>query len=219
MNVYAFYDPIGEQTKEYTDLISLWERSWRYYGWNPIILTLKDAQKHERYNELHEKAKAWPTINGKQFEIYCFLRWLAIANIGGWYTDVDMMNYGFMPYDYGEGSVTTQQHSIAPATVYLTKKKYNDLIIDSLMNYEITELDFMKSVNQYHVSDLNILNPKTHLLDVILGVQADYMLDPKWTTAKIVHYTTPCPSFNEKDKGKTRVEIILEDERSKVFCQ
>lgn len=219
MNIYAFYDPIGTQTQEYTDLISVWEKSWRYYGWNPIILTLKDAQKHEKYNELYDKADSYPTINGKQFEMYCFLRWLAIAHVGGWYTDVDMINYGFIPHDYGEVSVTTQHYSIAPATVYLTKKKYNDIIINSLINHEVTESDFIASVNKYHVADMTILNKKTHLLDLRLDIQSDYMLDPKWTNAKIVHYTSPCASFNEKDKGKTRTEIILEDERSKVFCQ
>lgn len=218
MNIYAFYDPIGVQSQEYTDLISIWEKSWKYYGWNPIILTLKDAQKHERYDELYNKAEKYPTVNIKQFEMYCFLRWLAIAHIGGWYTDVDMINYGFLPHDYGVESVTTYVHGIAPATVYLTKKKYNDLIIESLINYETTESDYMLSMNKYHVSDMTILNKKTHLLDKRLDVQSDYILDPKWNNAKIVHYTSPCIHFHEKDKGKTRIQIILDDDRTKVFC-
>ena len=114
MKIYAFYDSLGNfpGRDDYKKLIDIWQKSWIYYGWDPVILTLDDAKKHKDYQRLLEISNERPTVNRKDFETLCFLRWLSMFDKSGWYCDVDMINYGFIPHDYGEVSVTTQHYSI-----------------------------------------------------------------------------------------------------------
>lgn len=82
--------------KEQSTLIDIWRRAWKAQGWEPIILTPKDAKAHPRYEELHAKFAAFPTINPKEYEVACFDRWIAMAQVGGGIcVDYDVLPFGF----------------------------------------------------------------------------------------------------------------------------
>jgi len=220
MNVYTFYEPINDfgNKNQYDDLIKIWKKSWQYYGWNPIILNLNDAKKHPDYNFLYQKCKEFPTVNHKTYELYCFLRWLAIAQYGGWVADIDIINYGFTPVDFGEMVVTTRyDKSLCGTSFYMSKNKYIELI-EEFKNYQISEKDMHMINNQkiYHISDMTVKQQTRININLALKIHGLYG-NSTYKNDLLVHYTSPCADWLPCDKGKTRVQLIEEDERSKVF--
>ena len=96
MKIHCFYHPLGNQDHL---VIELWRQSWQDHGWDPVILGIDEAQKHPRFEQFKSAVLKLPTINGRDYETMCYLRWLAMAMQGpGWFTDYDVMNYGFKPY-------------------------------------------------------------------------------------------------------------------------
>ena len=100
MNIYTYYEDIG--FTEQNRLIELWMSSWEHHGFTPIVLTRKDAEQHEYYNEYVDGLN---TINqrlyGKDMDKYClscFLRWLA-------YTSISDKNILVSDYDVINGAV------------------------------------------------------------------------------------------------------------------
>ena len=81
--VYTFYDDIGFNNVEQAGEIDVWAQSYRKAGWKVGVLTSADAKRHPLYNELIGKFNAFPTVNPKQYEVACFVRWLAVAAVGG----------------------------------------------------------------------------------------------------------------------------------------
>jgi len=66
MNIYTFYEPVNELNHRSNEkILEIWKKSWAYYGWNPIVLNLKDAKKHKFYDEYKKKCETYPTLNPK----------------------------------------------------------------------------------------------------------------------------------------------------------
>lgn len=98
MKVYSFYEEIGLKD---TDLINHWIQSWKHCGWTPIVLSYKDILKNEQYIDLIKKIKSLPTVNNRKYEEACFVRWLALKQVGGGIlSDYDAINYNMTPQDF-----------------------------------------------------------------------------------------------------------------------
>lgn len=68
------------------------------HGWDPVVLTLDEAKCHPRFRELSDALQDYPTINPSGFDSLCWLRWLALDEIGGgFFTDYDCINRGWQP--------------------------------------------------------------------------------------------------------------------------
>jgi len=225
MNVYAFYEPIYESWIDQNDqkiLIDLWKKSWSYYGWNPVIITLDDAKKHSLYDIFYKKIEQFPTACPKIYDMYCFLRWLSFANFGGWMSAVSIMNYGFTPVDYNEQIVTANAYRLlVPTTaIHITKNKI-ELILDIIMKYEVTLTDTIpvNGVDTPHISDMIILNKNYYLsslIDKTMNISSTYSPVENWQNSLIVHYPVPTiHMYIDRDKDKTRTQVILEDPRWK----
>jgi hypothetical protein len=225
MNVYAFYEPINEPWIDQNDqkiLIDLWKKSWNYYGWNPVIITLDDAKKHALYEDFYKKIEQFPTVCPKIYDMYCFLRWLSFANYGGWMSAVSVMNHGFTPVDYNEQIVTAHGNRlIVPTTaIHITKNKIQ-LILDIIMKYEVTPTDtiLVNGVDTPHISDMIILNKNfklSSLIDKMMNISSMYSPNENWQNSLIVHYPVPTiHMYGDRDTHKTRTQVILEDPRWK----
>lgn len=100
MNVYTYYMQVPGLWSDESQkaLIELWKKSWTKHGWNPIVLTEADAQKHARYSDFKKVFWEFPTPYGHDYEGSCFMRWVAMAAVGGGFlSDYDVINYGFAP--------------------------------------------------------------------------------------------------------------------------
>ena len=89
--MHTFFNPLdggtGMSPEGDRAMIELWKQTWSDAGWEPKILTLKDAENHPEYQELRE------LVDGTLLDDYnklCIYRWLAIASVGGgWMSDYD----------------------------------------------------------------------------------------------------------------------------------
>jgi hypothetical protein len=84
--------------ESHSEILKLWELSWRRRGWTTRILTVQDAQAHPRYNEFVARVDTYPTVNNREYERACYIRWLALVSVGGgWMSDTDTINFSFSP--------------------------------------------------------------------------------------------------------------------------
>jgi hypothetical protein len=78
-------------------LLSLWKEEWSHAGWNPVVLTLKDAEKHADYENLKAELDS---LRLDTFGNLIFSRWIAMAAVdGGWYADYDAFPIREFPSD------------------------------------------------------------------------------------------------------------------------
>lgn len=206
MNIYAFYEKIdGEIDNEYQKIIEIWKKSWSDNGWNPIILTLEDSKKHPDFEIFYNTIKNYPSIHEKKYIDMCYLRWLAIANLGGWYTDIDMINYGFKPISYNDEIVSCSPN-ICPTTIYMSKENYEKYIINILKNYDFPENDCYDCYenNCKNTSDMLILHNKKiyNNIDIMLDVQCDFDVNKDWKKYSILHFHGGCFESNSKKRSE-----------------
>lgn len=213
MNVYAFFEPIDENWidhKDYKKILELWKKSWTFYGWNPVIYGIKECEKHPQFDLIYKLCEKFPTVNPKKYEMFCYLRWLYMANVGGWYSDIDMINYGFTPKDY-QNKIVSSGIALHCCPIFMNTNNYQKLI-DTYFN--INENSFISIHNKPHYSDMYILKNFSDNIDIKLNILKEY---PYYghDVSLITHYPSNC-MFSEKE-NTTRTQIILKDKRTAEF--
>lgn len=99
--VHTFFSPIDPHTRLPTDrlnatdqaMLDSWKAAWESQGWRTRILSIDNARAHpqfEAYNRLLDRV---PLGANAAYNRYCYLRWLAIAAVGGGY----MSDYDTIP--------------------------------------------------------------------------------------------------------------------------
>lgn len=92
MKLYTYYSDVPSLPR--VDEISLtiqWRAAWKAAGFEPHVLSEYDAMKHPYYQAFKEKISALPSCNPDKYEVACFMRWLALAQVGGgWMADYDV---------------------------------------------------------------------------------------------------------------------------------
>lgn len=79
------YGETPKESLEKDELIRIWAEAWADAGWNPIILTEKDAMYHPQYDQHVNQLK-----NAKlpEYRWNRFLRYVAMSQQGGgWYSE------------------------------------------------------------------------------------------------------------------------------------
>lgn len=104
MKIYTYYEDIN--FKNQNELIYLWKKSWEQKGFEAVVLTEKDAQASNFYNEFVEKiSKLHQEISKKPISRYglsCWLRWLAYSTQPEekfFVSDYDVINHNFNPVE------------------------------------------------------------------------------------------------------------------------
>jgi hypothetical protein len=201
-NVYTYYMPVPGLWSEESQrrLLDVWARSWRKQGWTPIVLNEGVAKKHPRYREFKQSYWNLPTEYGHDYEGACFMRYVAVAAMGGgMLVDYDVINYSFKPVqpdpkkfycldDRMNPKAMSTGACIGPASLY-------EGICQIFHTWKVSELDWNPAAKppQYHVSDLTCMNQmfdgrkeKPAWLELRPGV--GIFPDPTWKTAPLAHY-------------------------------
>ncbi len=119
-SVYTYYEPIASMPDEEA-LVALWKDAWSAAGFTPVVLNEDHAQRHPAYDDmLAHIRRHLPSVNPYGYDTACYLRWLAMAVVGGGLmSDADVM-----PYDVSKlvapklGRVTTfAEGNICPGLV------------------------------------------------------------------------------------------------------
>lgn len=93
--MFTFYSKYPDGVKKRTgmsdqddeELLEAWKLYWGRAGWETHVLTIEDAEAHPSYDEY---VKALEGLPFGYYDKLCFLRWLAISQVGGgWISDYD----------------------------------------------------------------------------------------------------------------------------------
>lgn len=96
MKIYTYIDFSVRSRTTQAKLAALWAESWQRHGWEPVIIGPPQIGKLGK--ELEPFLRFLPTVNARSYEDACYLRWAAMAELGGgWMSDADVINYGFRP--------------------------------------------------------------------------------------------------------------------------
>ena len=192
MNVYTYHEPLPEVDR--TEILSLWAASWRMNGWNPVILGRDIARRHPLYEPFLAKVNSMPTVNGREYETACYLRWLAMVVVGGGLmVDDDVVNLHQPPIaipDYlaAWGMVSDTELS-GTADQFST-------IVQWIMDWEV-------DAAHRHISDMIIIH--RHGIRKIANPPC-FPYPLATPASSLVH----CSYDWTKQQGKTQVQAIRE---------
>ena len=101
--VATYFEPLNpDRESDDRALIRLWWDSWRKHGWDPVVLGRADVNGHIMHDCVLREVQEFPTVNGKSYEVCCFMRHLAFSALAernkGFpiiFSDYDMINYGW----------------------------------------------------------------------------------------------------------------------------
>ena len=83
--VCTYFEALGSDEaslKKYAEMLDIWKESWTKQGWKTKILNEKDAALHPRYKEIKATLLTLPTVNVIEYELSCYLRWVAAIATG-----------------------------------------------------------------------------------------------------------------------------------------
>ena len=97
--VKTYYEPLeGRNHAEQEWLLGTWADSWRKHGWHPVVINRALAEQHPYFPMFLKAFTDLPSVNGKDYELACYLRHVAMVQSGGGLlVDYDVINVGFTP--------------------------------------------------------------------------------------------------------------------------
>lgn len=198
MNVYTYYMQVPGlwSNESQLALIDLWKRSWSKHGWNPVVLTEEDAKKHPRYAEFKKRFWEMPTPYGHDYEGGCFLRWAAMAAVGGgMLVDYDVINYGFAPREADRRQM--QVFCDGPGPIWcgaiLGPLKFFDYMVLAFYLWPTEKGEWLPEHGLYHCEDQvflrHMMDTRTHLRPFWLHRVPGCTRYPN-LSGPLVHYTS-----------------------------
>ena len=193
--VRTFYNPVPGRERP-QKLLNLWAETWQAGGFDTQILSEEDARSHPGYKYFNDRVSRFPTVNPREYERACFIRHLAMANIGGGLAvdyDVMLMNHipEFEPVE-GFGVFPPFPYILEPTRVpcaVMGTEEAFEQICDYLCEYQPAQ-------QENHVSDMTILR-KTRIQTgsscvehLCSGHPIQDDLGDGWKTAPLVHFST-----------------------------
>jgi hypothetical protein len=154
-----------------------------------------DAARHPRYEEFKKKFWSFPTIYGHEYVVGCFMRWVAMAVLGGGImVDYDVMNYGFKPQEFQSEKLTIISDTEIPVTylgVVQGPAHLFDAMSEVFFAWEPDKRDWKAEANALHCDDnsfvVQFLNSHTRECPPWLAVKDGCTRFPK-ITGQLVHY-------------------------------
>jgi precorrin-6B methylase 2 len=110
VKIYTYYEDVGFEKQ--SDLISQWKKSWKNYGFTPVVLERKDAEKSKFFAEYLEFIQRVHVASvgcelkdspEDRYWIAAQLEILAFHTVQdlSYFSDYDMINNGFTDITYG----------------------------------------------------------------------------------------------------------------------
>lgn len=206
LTVCTYFAPTELDRNEQLALVELWKQAWASRGWNPVVLGLREAMRWEGYERLNALASEFPTVNPKKYELACFHRWMALAQIGGGFmVDFDVVPGSFQPRDLQELRTSEDfnvlqgpKTNLVPSAV-LAKRPALEKWLAAIGKYDAT--------GQTHVSDQSLLQAiaSEHAWIAARQMVLEYG-EAGWAGAQLVHFAHGACS--KVSPGATRLSLI-----------
>jgi hypothetical protein len=161
--VYTYYELVpkiencpGRKSSQ-ASLIELCARSWMNNGWNLIVLGENDAKTHELYQEYKEIISLFPSVNPELYDYHCYMRWLAMANIGGGIMiDYDVINMSLKDPSFFNFTGLTVYQGHVPCVVSGSTEDYMSAV-KGFMGFK-NNIGIVMENNKPHTSDMIMLS-------------------------------------------------------------
>lgn len=155
-SIACFHMDLG--SKEHNEVVDYWQEVWQANGWKTRVLTLADAQHSSSFNDIWFKASELPTVNNRDFERACFIRWCAFSQWDGAIADSDVFpRVAYAPSEFE--TPYTADPCGGPGFMVGTRSDY-EYIVHAILNYRVKPTDL--AFGQPHVSDLTVLQNDHH---------------------------------------------------------
>jgi hypothetical protein len=208
--VYTYYEPIG-MNRDYAeeDLIKICAKSWKQNGWKLIVLNYEKAKEHPFYFTYSEIIKKLPSINPHSYDYHCYMRWLAMSQIGGGLMiDYDVVNTSFKYEDsillIKNKKLTILQDHV-PCAVYGSSKQYLAMC-QKFCKLIYNPKCIIEINNQPHTSDMIMI--AMGFSDKNIN-KIKYVVDYP-NMAPLIHCSNKFCSENQKNKLEAMSEIIID---------
>lgn len=196
--VYSYYHPVpAMDCGQEAALIILWRKSWQNSEFIPVLLSHQVADAHPKAEEYTALVSKFPSSNPPGYDLSCWMRWLALAQIGGGLmTDYDVIARAFAPEFLAlPDNVTVLDRGGVPCAVHATAEGANQ-IVNAI-------LDFPHKHDGKHYSDMLCFQAlgfaKAPSLTAPFGA-------PDWQEAPAVHFSHfDC---SRERPGKLRSTVI-----------
>jgi len=156
--VYTYYEEINMNRGW---MLDYWKKSWQKNGWETVILNENNAKKHPKYKQVLNKINTMPTVNTREYENACYLRWVAMACIGGLMTDIDVININYKPTFFEYYELECYEYGRVPCMVSGSKKEY-ERVIQWILDWR---------GDTHHISDMYLFIKNRPLLRNIICEQ------------------------------------------------
>ncbi len=183
--VYTYYEDVGLKSGSDLEMekILMW-KSWYYSrGWYPIVLNQTDALLLPNASSYEAAFRALPTVNPKEYEVTCYLRWMALAQVGGGlFLDYDILDFSFSLGEQQQGRGRGRDKSdpqLAQSCDYgrlTTYMSHRPMITHGNRSEIMRWVDYMAN---YQPGPDDMFNGQRHVSDMTISLQMtkDYSKD------------------------------------------
>jgi hypothetical protein len=190
--VYTYYQTIPDSTTQLEDqsILRLWSEAWKGRGFNPVILTAKEAVKNKFYAAYAAACDGLPAAVRKETQMNRFLRWIALDTAGGGLlTDYDVIPGRLTPEVLGSlsGFHLARPREIPALVMAFVDKSALPLWLDRIQNYHPRDEDMLG--DRRNVTDINVVHGCALDDGVIPEDWVRNFGEPGWQDALAVHFT------------------------------
>ena len=195
--IYTYHEQVNGMGDQ-EPLLALWRERWKAAGFVPIVLGREHAGPFA--HEFIACVSKLPSVNPPGYDLACYLRWFAMAQVGGGIMcDYDVMPNGIKPFVIPNSLIIYETHDVGvvPSMAAGTADEYAR-ICELFTEYKPDAKDAYNG--NPHTSDMLILRrfPKDYDIDPLLR----HFGDDDWQKAPAVHFPhIAC-------KGESKVTVI-----------
>lgn len=206
--VFTFSNPTPNTNRaEETALLQMWADGWKSRGWNPVVLTRRDAARHSRFAEMIAAFEKLPTIGERDAALNRLIRWLALDLVGGGFmVEKDVVPNLFTPDAIARrdvGLVISQDNDGISGAVF--DRQNVQKFIEAIIRYDVKPED--SANGQPNITDMTVW--RAHSPEGTMPIIVAFG-DPGATDAKLLRFSVDAMSRNAKgEKPVVAMERFL----------
>jgi len=218
MRLFTYYDHVAaHDNANELKMLLLWIEHHKKMGdwFEPVVLQEYHAQKHPRYAEFNQAVRLLPSINPAGYDVACYMRWLAVAAVGGSHNvmmDYDTFLTPSVVDDLNpiRGRVDRPEHQLA-----VWQNTTPCLVTGSAKAFEQAAIWFagVNPAGRSHLSDMIVLE-QVATQEPEAFARFNYAKcygEQMWNTAPAVHFSNSCMTPADKQPRFKWIPELLKE--------
>lgn len=188
-------------------LLEAWREAWKSRGWNPVVLSMRDATAHGRFKTIAARIESLPYIGSKQAHLFRFARWIALARMGGGLmVDYDLVPEQFTPHNLPTGPLAIIDDSSKKLCGLRFDRETVGKWLDAIESYDPTPDDVVDE--KPCVTDATVLTAAEDALGIVRPTNfvAATPADEDWPVPMVIHFSES--AIQKRKAGVRKSEAI-----------